>query len=176
MAALLGARFGELTVHPFSPNADDAPALIKLDNHEGNPPALTDVWHSDESFREEPPMATALCAKNVPEIGGDTMYASMAAAYEGLSDRMQHLISGLEAPTAGRFEILGDTITAASPAAMLKRGVGRVPEDRHAIGVVGDFTVEENLVLEAYGRGRFSRFGQVSVVIVEIVICRVDGS
>ena len=57
---------------------------------------LTDIWHSDETFRAEPPMGTMLRALIVPEIGGDTMFASMSAAFEGLSDRMQHFVSGLQ--------------------------------------------------------------------------------
>lgn len=92
-----GRCFGELTVHPFSTNAADSPELIVYDNKEGNPPAATDIWHSDETFRECPPMGTMLCAKIVPEIGGDTVFHSMTAAYESLSDRMQHFVSGLEA-------------------------------------------------------------------------------
>ena len=92
-----GRRFGELTVHPFSPNDGDRPYLILFENDENNPPFGTDCWHSDETFRECPPMATVLCAKDVPEVGGDTMFASMSAAFEGLSDRMQQFISGLEA-------------------------------------------------------------------------------
>jgi taurine dioxygenase len=92
-----GRRFGELTVHPFAPHDEKAAVLIKFRNDETNPPFATDVWHSDETFRAEPPMATILCAKVVPAIGGDTMFASMSAAFEGLSDRMQQLISGLEA-------------------------------------------------------------------------------
>jgi alpha-ketoglutarate-dependent taurine dioxygenase len=92
-----GRRFGELTVHPFSTNAADSPELIVYDNKEGNPPAATDIWHSDETFRDCPPMGTMLCAKIVPAIGGDTAFHSMTAAYESLSDRMQHFISGLEA-------------------------------------------------------------------------------
>jgi taurine dioxygenase len=91
-----GRRFGELTVHPFAPNEEKAPELIKFRNDEKTPPFGTDVWHSDETFRAEPPMATILCAKEVPAVGGDTMFVSMTAAYEGLSDRMQQLISGLE--------------------------------------------------------------------------------
>ena len=71
--------------------------LIKFRNDETNPPFRTDVWHSDETFRKEPPKATILVAKEVPAIGGDTMFASMSAAFDGLSDRMQHFISGLEA-------------------------------------------------------------------------------
>ena len=92
-----GQRFGELTVHPFSPNEEAAPQLIKFKNDETNPPFGTDVWHSDETFRAEPPMATILCAKEVPAVGCDTMFVSMTAAFDGLSDRMQQLISGLEA-------------------------------------------------------------------------------
>ncbi len=92
-----GRYFGELTVHPFSTNAADSPELIVYDNKEGNPPAATDIWHSDETFRECPPMGTMLCSKIVPEIGGDTAFHSMTAAYDSLSDRMQHFISGLEA-------------------------------------------------------------------------------
>ena len=93
-----GRRFGPLTVHPFAPREGKAPELIKFRNDETTPPFGTDVWHSDETFRAEPPMATMLCAKDeIPAVGGDTMFASMAAAFDGLSDRMQHFISGLEA-------------------------------------------------------------------------------
>src|SRR5215470_13564874 len=92
-----GRRFGELTVHPFAPHDEKASVLIKFRNDENNPPFGTDVWHSDETFRAEPPMATMLCAKEVPAIGGDTMFVSMSAAFDGLSDRMQQYVSGLEA-------------------------------------------------------------------------------
>jgi taurine dioxygenase len=92
-----GRRFGELTVHPFAPNEGAAPQLIKFRNDETNAPFGTDVWHSDETFRAEPPMATVLCAKEVPAIGGDTMFVSMSAAFNGLSDRVKEFISGLEA-------------------------------------------------------------------------------
>ncbi len=75
-----GRQFGELSVHPFSTNAADTPDLIIFDNHPGNPPLNTDVWHSDETFRAEPPMGTVLNSKEIPELGGDTVFASMAAA------------------------------------------------------------------------------------------------
>ncbi|HEY8578730.1 MAG TPA: TauD/TfdA family dioxygenase, partial [Beijerinckiaceae bacterium] len=92
-----GRYFGELTVHPFSTSAADAPELIVYDNKEGNPPPPTDVWHTDETFRECPPMGTMLCSKVIPALGGDTCFTSMTAAYESLSDKMQQFISGLEA-------------------------------------------------------------------------------
>ena len=92
-----GRYFGELTVHPFSSSAEDAPELIVYDQKEGNPPPPTDIWHTDETFREAPPMGTALCSKIVPDVGGNTAFCSMTAVYEGLSDRLQSFLSGLEA-------------------------------------------------------------------------------
>jgi taurine dioxygenase len=92
-----GRYFGKLSVHPFSTNMAEAPELIVYDNKEGNPPPQTDVWHSDETFRECPPMGTMLCSKIIPEVGGDTCFCSMEAAYEGLSYHMQRFIDGLEA-------------------------------------------------------------------------------
>ena len=92
-----GALFGELSIHPFSPNLADKPEVIILDYSDENPPALTDIWHVDETFRETPPLATILRAKVVPEVGGDTLFASMSAAYRGLSERMKQHIHGMEA-------------------------------------------------------------------------------
>lgn len=92
-----GRYFGELSVHPFSTNSAVSPELIVYDNKEGNPAHSTDIWHTDETFRECPAKATALCCKILPELGGDTAFANMAAIWEGLSDKMQNLISGLEA-------------------------------------------------------------------------------
>jgi taurine dioxygenase len=92
-----GRHFGELTVHPFSTSTKDNPELIVYDNKEGNPPPPTDVWHTDETFREAPPMGTALCSKIIPDVGGNTAFCSMSAVYEGLSDKMQNFLSGLEA-------------------------------------------------------------------------------
>jgi len=90
-----GRAFGALTVSPFSPNSADRPELIILDYHRDNPPKLTDNWHSDETFRETPPKATMLRSIITPRVGGDTMFASMTAAYDGLGDQTQKLIADL---------------------------------------------------------------------------------
>jgi taurine dioxygenase len=92
-----GRLFGELSIHPFSPNLDDKREVIVLDYSADNPPALTDQWHADETFRSAPPSITILRAKVVPAYGGDTLFASMTAAYTGLSERMKQYIHGLEA-------------------------------------------------------------------------------
>ncbi len=73
-----GARFGELTVHPSVPHLEGLPEVIVLDytKPERYP---TDVWHSDETFRLEPPLGSFLRCVRPPEVGGDTMWADMYA-------------------------------------------------------------------------------------------------
>jgi len=95
--AKFGAQFGDLTVHPISPHLNEMPEMIVLDNDGDNPPLATDVWHTDEMFRLDPPMGTILRAIIVPRLGGDTIFSSMTAAFEGLSYQIQSFISGLEA-------------------------------------------------------------------------------
>ncbi|MGE3606427.1 MAG: TauD/TfdA dioxygenase family protein [Lautropia sp.] len=91
------ARFGEPSIHPFSPNLDDKRDVIVLDYTADNPPALTDQWHADETFRRAPPLATVLRARVLPAYGGDTVFSSMTAAYTGLSEPMKRYIHGMEA-------------------------------------------------------------------------------
>ena len=90
-----GARFGPLSIHPFSPNLDSKPEVIVLDYSADHPAARTDIWHADETFRPNPPMVTMLRARIIPDRGGDTCFSSMTAAYRGLSQRMQQHIHGL---------------------------------------------------------------------------------
>ena len=92
-----GARFGPLSIHPFAPNMEGKPEVITLDYSADHPAARTDIWHADETFRPNPPIVTILRARVLPDRGGDTCFASMTAAYRGLSERMKQHIHGLEA-------------------------------------------------------------------------------
>lgn len=68
------------------------------------------------------------------------------------------ILSGLLPPAAGTLSLKGELQQAVTPAQMHAAGVGRIPEDRHARGAIGDLNVAENLILEDY-RTRFSRWG-----------------
>ncbi len=92
----LGRRFGELEVHPFRPEGK-FPEIMVLDNHKDNPVLSTDVWHSDTTFRQCPTRYSILRCLEMPVVGGDTLWADMAAAYDGLSAPLKTLIDGLEA-------------------------------------------------------------------------------
>jgi taurine dioxygenase len=88
--------FGELEVHPFRPQGE-FPEILVLDNHKDNPVLSTDVWHSDTTFRLNPTRYTILRCEIMPQLGGDTLWANMEVAYDGLSDRFKTLIDGLTA-------------------------------------------------------------------------------
>jgi taurine dioxygenase len=88
--------FGELEVHPMRPQGD-FPEVLVLDNHKDNPVLSTDVWHSDTTFRRNPTKYTILRCQIMPKLGGDTLFADMEAAYEGLSTTFRTMIDGLEA-------------------------------------------------------------------------------
>ena len=88
--------FGELEVHPMRPQGE-FPEILVLDNHKDNPVLSTDVWHSDTTFRKNPTKYTILRCQVMPQVGGDTLWANMEAAYEGLSDVFKAMIADLKA-------------------------------------------------------------------------------
>lgn len=90
----LGRCFGTLHCHPAIPGPEGHPEILMLHSDEKNQGAAS-AWHSDVSCDQVPNLGSILYGKTIPETGGDTCWASMYAAYEGLSDAMQHFLSGL---------------------------------------------------------------------------------
>ncbi len=90
------ARFGTLHVHPIYPVLPELPEILVLDTHKDFLPD-NDNWHTDVTFSETPPMAGILAAKQMPASGGDTLWSSCSAAYEGLSEPMRRFLDGLTA-------------------------------------------------------------------------------
>ncbi|MGE4336004.1 MAG: TauD/TfdA dioxygenase family protein [Pigmentiphaga sp.] len=92
----LGHQFGDLEVHPFRPQGEAAELMV-LDNHKDNPVLSTDVWHSDTTFRECPTKYSILRCDITPPTGGDTLWADMCAAYEGLGAPLRQMLDSLQA-------------------------------------------------------------------------------
>ena len=94
--ARFAANFGDLHIHPIYPNIPEQPEVLVLDT------AVTDVrdnavWHTDVTFLPTPALGAVLSAKQLPAFGGDTLWASGIAAFEGLSAPLQRLLDGLTA-------------------------------------------------------------------------------
>jgi alpha-ketoglutarate-dependent taurine dioxygenase len=90
-------RIGEPVEYPFVEGIAGYPKIIEVTKLPHETVNFGGIWHSDTVYLERPPMATLLIAREVPPVGGDTLFASMYDAYESLSSGMQHLLAGLRA-------------------------------------------------------------------------------
>lgn len=103
----LGRMFGELHIHPGSPGPEGHPEILIIHADEKSKRVAGDLWHSDVSCDEEPPMGSILHIHTVPECGGDTLFASMYAAYEALSEPMKAFLAPLTAIHEGEHVYRG---------------------------------------------------------------------
>ncbi len=88
--------FGELEIHPFAPKKKGFDEVLRI-KHDRESRGRENIWHSDVTWRAEPSLGSILRAIEVPEIGGDTLWSDMAAAYDGLDDAMKERLDGLVA-------------------------------------------------------------------------------
>lgn len=86
-------NFGPLEIHPFGLNDPDYPEVLFI-THDENNKGKENIWHSDVTWREAPSLGSVLRAREVPEVGGDTLFADMYAAYDGLPEAMKEKIEG----------------------------------------------------------------------------------
>src|SRR5215467_1522150 len=112
-----GRRFGELHIHPAAPAEAGHPELMIIHADKDSPRANGEGWHSDVSCDPEPPMGSILYIRKCPPRGGDTLFASMYAAYDALSDRMKAYLDGLTASP-----IAANTLITPLPTSRATRG------------------------------------------------------
>ena len=93
----LAKSFGEPEPpHPVYPHVDGYENIVLLKNDKDDIPNTTD-WHKDLTFRDNPPFASILHGIKIPDVGGDTLWASMSAAYDNLPDGWKQHLENLEA-------------------------------------------------------------------------------
>ena len=105
-----GARFGELHIHPYERNLGGAhEAVVELDSevYGGSVRAPQVPWHADATFEPAPPRASILRAVQLPSVGGDTLWASTYAVYDGLSSRLQRFVDELDAHHSAEWAFRG---------------------------------------------------------------------
>lgn len=87
-------RFGDLELHPFIPPNGEYPELCRFEKSE-KLRGYENVWHHDVTWREKPSRLAILHSIEVPATGGDTLFADMHAAYDGLTDAVKEEIDDL---------------------------------------------------------------------------------
>ena len=88
------SRFGELEEHPFIPPNSEFPQLARFEKS-AEVGGYENIWHNDVTWREKPSKLAILHAVAVPPTGGDTLFADMYAAYEGLDDDWKRRVAGM---------------------------------------------------------------------------------
>jgi taurine dioxygenase len=90
-----GRHFGDLEGHPnLSSDTSLPPEIFQLQASAGG---VADEWHTDLTFQEQPALMSILHMVECPDTGGDTMWTSLYAAYDELSDPMKTMCDGLTA-------------------------------------------------------------------------------
>jgi taurine dioxygenase len=125
-----GRRFGPLNIHPYVKGMADHPEVMEIIKEPSDRINFGGGWHSDMSFLEAPSIGSILYAVQTPEFGGDTLFASQAAAFDALSPGLQRTLEGLSAVHSAGREY------ASTGASAQKRGSMQIAE---AEGAVGEF-------------------------------------
>jgi taurine dioxygenase len=139
-------HFGELEDHPVAGSDPDHPGLVRIYKSPDSPnDRYENAWHSDATWRDKPPFGCVLRCVECPEVGGDTMWVNMAAAYERLPELIKSQIAGLRA----RHSIEA-TFGAAMPVEKRHALKAQFPDAEHPVVRTHPETGEKVLFVNAF--------------------------
>jgi len=95
-------HFGTIDVNRFFKPVDKYPQIAEVRKEPDQKANIGGGWHTDHSYDQNPAKASILYAREVPEMGGDTLFASTAAAYDALSPGLKKTLEGLRAVHSSR--------------------------------------------------------------------------
>lgn len=108
-------RWGDINVNRFFTPVATHPMIAEVRKEPDQQINVGGAWHTDHSYDRVPALGSILVAREVPVVGGDTLFASMSAAYEALSDGLKRTLLSLEAEHSSRH-VFGVQATAESDA------------------------------------------------------------
>src|SRR5262245_18916541 len=139
-------RFGELEDHPVAGSDPDHPGLVRIyKSLDSKKEHYENAWHTDGTWRETPAMGCVLRCVECPPVGGDTMWANMALAYENLPDSIKQQIAELRANHS--FE---SSFAAAMPIEKRLAMKAQYPDTEHPVVRTHPETGEKVLFVNAF--------------------------
>ena len=90
-------KWGAININRFFKPVDGHPKIATVLKEADQQDAIGETWHTDHSYDQAPAMCSMLLAREVPDVGGDTAFASQYAAYDALSDGMKTMLESLKA-------------------------------------------------------------------------------
>jgi len=164
----LARRFGEPVAYPFAGGFDDMPEITRIVKEAHQTSNFGGMWHSDTTYKPEPPMGTLLQCRETPAAGGDTLFACQYSAYASLSEPLRRFLDGIRGisssnKNAGRLRLdhidtgsmqskaADAVLTAAHPAVRVHPETGRralYVNRAHTISFEGMTEAESAPILE----------------------------
>jgi taurine dioxygenase len=95
-------RFGSIVVNKFFPENTEHPEIAEVRKEKEQRTNIGGGWHADHSYDDAPALGSILVARELPESGGDTMFANLFAAYDALSDGLKQTLGSLRAKHSNR--------------------------------------------------------------------------
>lgn len=96
-------RFGEISTSPVYKTLDEYPQIMPVVKELTDTDIIGDTWHTDETFQQTPPMGSLLYAREIPSVGGDTLWANLGLAFDRLSDGMKEKLLTMKAIHSNDF-------------------------------------------------------------------------
>jgi alpha-ketoglutarate-dependent sulfate ester dioxygenase len=164
-------RLGPLTLgHPTLVSPPDQPLLEEIDSHKGG---RANHWHTDVTFVDRPPAFTLLHAVVIPPVGGDTIWANTATAYQSLPPELRELADQLRIVHTNDYDYAavygrGERVDAAVEAAQAQF-VSTVYETEHPAVRVHPETAERSLVLGGFARTVLGFSSQASRDLIRLL-------
>ena len=93
----MAERWGAINVNRFFKPLDGYPQIAQVIKEANQKENIGGTWHTDHSYDLIPAMGSMLYAREVPTVGGDTLFSSMYLAYEALSEDMKKMLADLKA-------------------------------------------------------------------------------
>ncbi len=123
-------KFGDISTSPVYQTLPEYPQIMAVLKEVKDKDVIGDTWHTDETYQSHPPMGSLLYARQVPEVGGDTLFCDLYRAYDTLSDTLKQQLSTLKAVHTN--ELLNAAARNVSRSTKLREDIG-VMESVHPV-------------------------------------------
>lgn len=119
-------RFGDISTTPVYQTLDAYPKIMPVIKEPTDRDVIGDTWHTDETYQATPPLGSILYGREVPEVGGDTLWANMYRAYDTLSDGLKAKLETLRAIHTNDFLSANSQVRNSTRSTKLREDVGSI--------------------------------------------------
>lgn len=119
-------QFGQISKSPVYKTLESHPQIMPIVKEITDKDIIGDTWHTDETFQATPPLGSMLYARDIPPLGGDTLFANLYLAYERLSPELKNRLQGLRAIHSNDFLNANAQLRNSTRSTKLREDIGNI--------------------------------------------------